>query len=40
MGNLELMMTYAAVLSVVCLLASLWINTKGAQHERDHDPLP
>jgi hypothetical protein len=30
MGNLELMMTYAAVLSVLCLLASLWIKDQGS----------
>jgi hypothetical protein len=29
MGKFELM-TYAAVLSIACLIASLWINDKGS----------
>jgi hypothetical protein len=30
MGNLELMMTYTAILSVICVIASLWINDQGS----------
>lgn len=30
MSKLELMMTYAALLSVICVIASFWINDRGS----------
>jgi pantothenate synthetase len=39
MGDLELIIL-ASVASLVCLIASLWINNEGAWHEHDHDSVP